>query len=167
MLGRAAVGDDALDRGQPGANRPDLRLGLPAAADHAQRARSTPGEMLRRDAARGSGPSLPGRIGFEHGCELAGAKVEERDGEEGASSGSGVGLDAGVAELAVDRGHDCEAAVVESEPPPRYVLDGATRHPEQARLHHRHRLSGRDQAGDVTLGQVERQAAKSTSPTSG
>ena len=84
-LGRPAVGDDALDRRQRCSDRLDLRLGLPAAADHAERAGALPGEVLGGDAARRTRPPLAGRVRLEHGGELTGVEVEQRDGEDGAA----------------------------------------------------------------------------------
>jgi hypothetical protein len=161
-LGRPAVGDDALD-GRDG--RPDrfhLRLGLPATADHAEAGGAGAGEVLRRDAARRSRPPLAGRVRLQHGRELARRGVEERHGEDRLPGGDRVGLDAGVAELAVDGVHGGEHAVVKRKPPPGDVVDPARRHPPEALLQDRHRLAGRDQAGDVGLGQVERQVRKPT-----
>ena len=66
----AAVGDDPLDPRQRRADARDLRLGLPAAADHAERRRARPGEVLRRDPARRAGAQLAERVGLDHRDEL-------------------------------------------------------------------------------------------------
>ena len=61
VLLRPAIGDDLLDPGQRLPDACDLALGLPTAADDAERARVLLGKVLRRDPARGArcatGPS--------------------------------------------------------------------------------------------------------------
>ena len=61
----AAVGDHALDPGSAARMRLDLALGLPAAADHAERLRVGAREVLRGDRARRSGAPLAEPVGLD------------------------------------------------------------------------------------------------------
>ena len=158
LLGCAAVGDNALDRRHGRPDRADLRLGLPAAADDAEAAGAGPREVLRGNAARGPRAPLAERVRLDHRCKRPGLQLEEADDELRLPGDGGVGLHACVAQLAVDGGHHRERTVVELESPPRHVLDRARGHPQEARLDHRHRIARRDQALDVALGEIERQA---------
>src|SRR5438876_243277 len=78
---RAAVGDDALDRGDRGPDARHLAPGLPAAADHAEGGRAGPREVLRRDAARPAGAKLAELVRLDHSGELARFCAEQRDDE--------------------------------------------------------------------------------------
>ncbi len=137
-------------RARSSARRPgcrDLRLGLPAAADHAERARARAGRGTsprrrspRRCAAgRACRPRSPRRARRSRASKSETTKRRRR-------AETRVGLHARVAELEVGRGHDGEAAVLEREPPPRHVLDRARapcrrKHASTAG----HRLAGREQ----------------------
>ena len=66
----AAVGDDPLEPGQRGTHALDLALGLPAAADHAERLRIGAREVLRRDRARRAGAPLAEPVGLDHREQL-------------------------------------------------------------------------------------------------
>ena len=158
----AAVGDDALDRRHGRPDRVDLRLGLPAAADDPEAAGAGPREVLRRDAARGPGAPLAERIRLDHGGQRPGLQLEEADDERRLPGDGGIRLHACVPELAVDRRHHGEGAVVECKTPPRHVLDRARGQPQEALLDHRHRLARGDQALDVAFGEIERQPREST-----
>ena len=59
---------------------PHLALGLPAAAEHAERRGAGSGEILRGDAARGAGPELAELVRLDHRRHLR-PQVEEDDDE--------------------------------------------------------------------------------------
>ena len=121
------MSDDALERRNRGPNRRDLELGLSPAPDHAEAAHSRAGEILGRDAARGTRPQPPEEVGLDHRGEASVPEVEEQYRECDRSGGDRVRLEARVAELAVDGGHDGQVAVVDREPLPWAVLDRARR----------------------------------------
>ena len=157
---RPAVGDDLLDPGQRLPDARDLALGLPAAADDAERARVRLGQVLRRDPARGAGAQLAHPVGLDHGRQLAPLEVEEHDDERRARRKSRVRLEAGQSELLVHRGHDRERALAGASPCARTIPDRTARLPLEARLDRRERVGRREQLLDVSFGQVERQAPK-------
>jgi hypothetical protein len=163
----AAVRDDALDRRHRRANRGDLALGLPAAADHAQRSRPRARQVLGRDAARSAGPELPEPVRLDHGDELGAARLEEEDDEADIRVAErGVGLEAGVAELSVGRRHHGEDPAFESEPVARPVLDASRGEPPERTLDRLERVLRRQQRLDVRLRQVQRHARTTTRPGS-
>ena len=120
---RPAVRDDALELRQRGADARELRLRLPAAADHAEAARAALREVLRRDAARRAGAQLAELVRLEHRDELGRVGAEEEDDEARAVAKAGVDLRARVAELEVGGGHDRERSALEPQPVARPVLD--------------------------------------------
>ena len=83
----AAVDDDLLDRRQRLADAQHLRLGLPAAADHAERPRAGAGEMPRSDGARCAGAQAAEPVRLDHGGQLRRVEREEHD-NKGCPSGS-------------------------------------------------------------------------------
>jgi hypothetical protein len=158
---RAAVGDDPLDRGDRCANARNLRLGLPAAADHTERSSMRLREERGGDAARGPGPELPHLVRLDHGRELRAREVEEHDDERRAAREPSVGLDPREPELTIGGGHVCEHTVLDRDPRSRPVLDDAAREPDEARLDRVERLARREQLRDLCLGQVERHVSSS------
>ena len=138
----------------------DLGLGLPAAADHAERARPRPGEVPSRDAAGRPGAELSEPVGLDHCDQPPRFRVEEDDDERG-RLGCGVSLEPGEAELPIDGGHDRERTVREAQPPARRVLDRPSGEAQQRRLHRLDRVLGRQERLDVGLREVERQGAAS------
>ena len=153
-----AVGDDPLDRRQRLADARDLALRLPAAADHAERARAFAGEVLRRDPARCAGAQLAHPVRLDHRRELGPGQVEEHDDERRARRQGRVRLEAGQSQLLVHRGHDRERALAGASPCARTVPDRTARLPLEARLDRRERVGRREQLLDVRFGQVERQS---------
>ena len=133
-LGRSAVGDDALDGRDGRADAGDLRLGLVAAADDAERSRAAPREMPRGDPARRAGSELPEPVRLDHGDELRRLGVEEADDERRALRRRRVELPAGEPEPAVGSRHVRERALGQAEPAARRDLDLARRHAPEARL---------------------------------
>src|SRR5205814_200516 len=64
-VGRPTEGEDVFDGRHRGSYALDLQLGLPPAADHAERARAFPGQMLRGGAGRRSGTEAAELIGLD------------------------------------------------------------------------------------------------------
>ncbi len=151
----AAVGDDALDARKRGADRGELRLGLPAAADQPEAPRARAGEMLRGDAARRAGAELAELVRLDHRDELGRVGAEEENDEARAVAEAGVDLRAGVAELEIGRRHHGKRSLLQPEPVARPVLDRAGRHAPEARLDRLHRIGRREELGDFRLGDKE------------
>ena len=124
-LRRAAIGDDALDSRHRRADRGNLGLGLPAAANDAEAASAGPRKVLRGHTAGGPGAPLAECVGLDDGDRRSGLQVEEAHHERRLAGDSGIGLHSRVAQLTVDREHHGEGAFVERKSPPRHVLDGA------------------------------------------
>ena len=163
---RAAIGDDALDPRQRFADAGDLALGLPAAADDAERPGLRLGQILGRNAAGGAGAQLAHPVGLDHARHLGLLGVEENDDERRPAGEPCVRLHAGEPELAVGSGHDGERAVGQSHAGPRPILDLAARKPLEAGLDRRQRIGRREELFDLGFGEVERQAAKPISASS-
>ena len=155
LLG-TAVDDDTLDRRDGFADAGDLGLGLPAAADHAERRRAGLREVRRRDAAAAPVRSCPILSASITAVSSRALGVEEHDDERRAAGEPHVRLEAGEPELRVDRGHDRERAVLEREPCPGAVVDGAARLPDEARLDGVERVARRQELADLRLRQVQR-----------
>ena len=97
---RPAVDDDVLDRRHRLADALHLALGLPAAAEDAERRDAGSSEELRGDAARGAGRA--GRACPPRSRRRLGAlEVEQADDERRPARKPRVGLQAGEAEAAV------------------------------------------------------------------
>src|SRR5688572_25720940 len=158
---RAAVGNDAVDRGERLADAGDLRLRLPAAADHTERLGIRLREERGRDAACSPGPELAELVRLDHGRERRLRKVEEDDDEGRATRKPCVGLDPREPELAIGRGHEGEDAVPQVDPRPRPVLDHAAGEPDEARLDRVERVTRRQELRDLVLGHVERHVSPS------
>ena len=112
-LGRAAVGDNALEGRHC---RPDcvhLRLGLPAATDDAEAAGAGRGKVRRGHSARSPRAPLAQCVRLDHRYRRPGLELEEADDERCFAGDGGVGLHPGVAQLAVDGEHHGEGAFVE------------------------------------------------------
>ena len=152
----AAIRDDALDVRQRRADAEDLRLRLPAAADHAEARRPARGEVPGRDAARRTGAQLAQLVGLDDRDELGRGGAEEEDGEACALTEAGVDLRARVTELEVCGGHDGERTAVEPQAVPRPVLHGPRRHAAETRFDRLDRVRRCQQLRDVRLGQIER-----------
>jgi hypothetical protein len=114
--------------------------------------------VLRGDTARRPGAPLAERVCFEDTCQGAASELEEADHEGCPAGDDRVCLRARIAELAVDRRHDREGAIVEREPPAGHVLHRAGCQPLEAPLDDGNGLPGRDQAGHVGLGEIQGQA---------
>src|SRR5204862_1062807 len=108
LLRRAAVSDDAPDRRHGGPDTRHLALGLPAAANHAERPRAAPREVLRCDAACRSGAQLAEPVGLDDGSELGPLRVEDAHDERRSAGQRCVGLEACEVESAVDCAHERE-----------------------------------------------------------
>ncbi len=147
-----------LDGGDGGADARDLALGLPPAADDAERAGVRLRQVARGDAARRPGAELAEPVGLDHRDRLAGCK--QADDEARAFARREVGLRSGQLELGVGRRHYRERAVRHAQPTARHVLDRPACQPVEALLDRVDRVRGRDQPGDVLLRQVERHAGR-------
>src|SRR6266699_6709728 len=83
---------------------------------------------------------------------------EEDDEERSAAARPRVRLQSRVTELPVDTRHDRELTVREREPLARPVVDLSAGEPLERRLDSGDRVGGRQQIGDLRLGQVQRHA---------
>ena len=86
------------------------------------------------------------------------AALEEHDDEGGAVAGRRVRLHARQPALAVDGRHHGERAAVEPDAVARHVLDLAGGEPAERVLDRLDRVRGREQPGDVGLGELKGQA---------
>ena len=132
---RPAVGDDALDRRHRGADARDLRLGLPAAADHAERARAARARgasrrhrSRRRCAAGRAGPPR------SRAASSGRSEREEHDDERAPPGRRPRTPSRPRSRARGRRRHVREPPFLQFEPPPRSVLDRARRHAQEARL---------------------------------
>ena len=145
-----------LDARQRSTDARDLRLGLPARADHAEARGAGPREVPRGDAARGARAQLPQPVRLDHRDELGRVGPEQADDEARARCEAAVGLHSRVAEPAVDRGHDREHPLLERQPVARPVHDLAGGEAPEAALDRLERIRWGEQGGDVVLGEVKR-----------
>ena len=146
-----------LDPGQRLTDAGDLAPCLPAAAEHAQGRSVVTGEILGRDTAGGAGAELAQLVRFDHARELGPRDVEEHDDERRPPGQPRVRLHPGEAELAVDRRHHREGAVLQPQPLARPVLDLAGGESPEAALDGFERVGRRQQRADVRFRQIERQ----------
>ena len=149
-----------LDPRQGLADARDLGARLPAAADDPERRRALAGEELRRNAARRSGAQLPELVGLDHARDLGLLGVEEDDDEGRPLLEPRVRLQPGEPELVVDRGHQREQPALDLGAPARQVLDLSGRQPAKGAFDGLERVGGRQQLGDLGLGQVERHGSR-------
>ena len=91
---RPAVDDDVLDRRHGLPDALHLALGLPAAAEDAERRDAGSSEELRGDAARGAGPELAELVRLDHPAALGALEVEQADDERRPARKPRVGLQA-------------------------------------------------------------------------
>ena len=152
---RPAVGDDALDPRNRGADAGELRLRLPPAADHAEAGRTLGSEVPRRDAARRTGTKLAELVRVEHRNQLRSVGTEEEDGEARAVAETGVDLRARVAELEVGGGHDGQRTALQPQAITGPVLDPPRGHTTKARLDRLHGVGRRQELGDILLREIE------------
>src|SRR5215204_7410098 len=108
----AAVDDNVLEVRQHLADREDLALRLPAAAEHAQGRRPFPRQVLRRHGARGAGAKLPELVRLDHGCDFTPHEIEEAYNERRPALHPRVRLDAREPQLPVDGRHRRERTAV-------------------------------------------------------
>ncbi len=141
----SAVRDDAIDRGNRRADRRDLALRLPAAADHPEAARLRPCEIAGRDAARRSRPQLAELVCLDHRDEPWLLGGEETDDERRPAREPRVRLEAGKPEPRVGGGHEREHAVLELDPAPRLELEHAHGLTLERALNRGERVLGRDE----------------------
>src|SRR5206468_2182529 len=145
---RPAVGDDALDPRNRGADAGELRLRLPAAADQAKAGRTLGREVPRCHAARRTRTQLTELVRLEHRDELGRVGAEEDDGETRTLAEAGVDLRAGVAELEVGGGHDGQRTALQPQAITGPVLDAPRRQAAKARLDRLDRVDRREELGD-------------------
>ena len=155
----AAVGDDPLEPGQRGAHALDLALGLPAAADHAERLRIGARQVLRRDGARRAGAPLAEPVGLDDREQLGPVGGEEEDDEPRPFLVGDVALVAGDAELEIDGREHVEEALLDLQPKARLVLDGAAGDPGEALLDRSDSVLGGQELLDVGFTEEQRHRA--------
>ena len=158
LLGGAAVGDNALDRRHGRPDRVDLGLGLPAAADDAEAASAQSARgasRQRRSQLRcAAGRARPPRS--QPPASRSAARTDRRRTLLSRltlcrpSLRRSPARDRRRTSLRKRRRRARVAAAARSRPTPS--------HPQEARLDHRHRIACGDQALDVALGEIERQA---------
>jgi hypothetical protein len=151
-----AVSDDRLDRRQRLSNARDLAPRLPAAADHPERRRGVPREVLRRDTACCARAQLAELVRLDHGRELRFLGVEEDDHEGRAALEPRVRLQSGEPELTVDGRHHGEGSALEAHPFPRNVVDLSGGQAPKGALDSLDRIGRREQLCDLCFGEVER-----------
>ena len=90
--------------------------------------------MLRRDRARGAGAPLAEPVGLDDREQLGPVGGVEEHGEPRPFLVGDVALVAGDAELEIDGRKHVEEPLLDLQPKPRLVLDGAAGHPGEALL---------------------------------
>ena len=152
---RPAVGDDTLDLRDGGPDTGDLRLCLPAAADHPETPNAARGEVPGRDTARRAGAQLAELVRFDDRDELRRVGAEEEDDEASTLGEACIHLRACVTELEIGRRHHREGAALEPEPVARPILDASRRQTSEARLDRLDRVGRSEQFRDVLLREIE------------
>src|SRR5581483_4850331 len=150
----ASLDDDTFEAAQRIAQSLDVRSGLPAVPEHAERAGTAPREPGRRHRRRRSGaqPSHPLRLDdrLEPPVER-----EEHDEERRTGGRPRKRLEPRVAEPAVDARHRRERAVGQVEADARAAVDVAGGEAFERRLDRREGIGRRKQLRDLALGHVQ------------